>query len=210
MWWRVEPRPGANPGAAPGSGARAPLSAIDHQFAVCDGDLPAGIVVQPYLTLLIPQEIGDLIATHLFPAVVDGFAAGFVAGYRILVLHVFLGFLAGVATCRSACDRGHLLARTAANLVAEGSADQGAGHGTHKLVLVLHRSLVGYRNLFTLLAGGADGFGDRLDRQHLSKGGLWRGLVLEAVVGHHRPRGLNDDTDDNTCDCGFIHDCLLT
>src|SRR5690606_29412903 len=158
---------------------RVAQEASEPQLTVLQRDTVAGMAIHAYRAGTLANAIFDLIADHIFLAVVHGFAALFGGGVGVVLLHALLGLVARITACCSTCDRGDLLAGATANLVTQHTTDHGTGDTAEHLVLVLHRALPGNGDILTDLAGNALILRELDHVEHFGVGG---GSVRQRVV----------------------------
>src|SRR5690606_26488605 len=177
--------------------------AAHHQLAVHQGDAIAGVVVHEHRAFFVTDAVHHIEALGHFLGVGDGLTAGFGGLVGAVGLDALLGLVTRVTPRRGARHGGHLLAGAATDLVAEGAADHRPGDGTEDLVLILHRLLAGDLHLLADLPGGADGFGDFADVEHIRMGG--RPVPQQVVARDHTARRCDHGADDDASKHGFVH-----
>src|SRR5689334_770435 len=128
-----------------------------------------GLERRAHGAVLAVEPIVHVVADELLRLLLHRPAAMLGRRHDVLVLHVLLDAVAGVAAGCGAGDGRDRLALAAADRAAEQAAGDGTDRGAGDAVLVPHRRLVLHGDVLAMLARRDDGLHDVLHRDHLGE-----------------------------------------
>src|SRR5690606_2313922 len=142
-----------------------------HQFTVLQGNAFARMTIHAHAAGAVADPVFDLIADYLFLLIVVCVATALGSGIGVVLLHPLLSLVTGITASCGPGYRSNLLAGAPANLIAEYTADHGAGHAAQHLVLVLDGLLAGDSDVSADLTGNPLVFLELHYIEHVGMGG---------------------------------------